>query len=96
MACERLPVHCCCEPSRRLGWVPVFETTLGKWIVFALRPVLRAADDDGDRRVEVLSITTMVAPLLLPDGTTIDAVKSANAPLAWWREVPGFVEDRGE
>jgi len=104
-----LPVHCCCEPGRRFGWVPA-----PSWLVTATRhrPVavrfhipperefIGALDEI--RAVEIKSgqvIYTEVNELALApvDGGTgevILAVSSADVPLETWRKVPGFIEDR--
>lgn len=88
-----LPVHCCCEPWMRLGWVPVpVKYERGAWIVFWPAP-WRSISSEPTAALLEGRITTMVATLVFADGTAVDAVKSGHVPLEVWREVPGFVED---
>lgn len=89
---ELLPVHCCRQPWKRIGWVPVGPYVRGAWMQFAVTPAYRR---NGERQ-EPHTITTMVAALRFRDGSTLDVVQNANEPIEVWREVPGFIEELRE
>ena len=102
---RRLPVHCCCHPTTRLGTVLVCKLPLGA----AMFPVLR--EDGSVERVIVTCVARLAtvaeqtkAPYVLDESFDPtkplnrgfryeDAVKSAHEPIEVWRRVPGFVED---
>jgi hypothetical protein len=85
---KMLPVHCCCEPGKRLGWVPAPSTP---------GPIAFMA---GHRSVNLLDGETIMPTKIstcidwLQDGTGRRlAVNSADTPIETWRKVPGFIED---
>lgn len=94
-----LPVHCCCAPSKRLGWVPVPASAMGK-------PGHYSFVQTGDRRrlwsnrtgqgdaskAETVVIHTEIALLDAEEGSYY-AVKSAHVDVAGWRRVAGFVAE---
>ena len=94
---EILPVHCCCEPGRRLGYVPVGRLPLGV-VMFPVRT------PEGLRviRTEIAEIRTIrtttevfsqVSGEITSTVTSVVAVKSAHEPIEVWRLVPGFLEE---
>lgn len=95
-----LPVHCCCEPTKRLGWVPVPASRMElDNATFAITIVAGrdAYDMWTGAKVPAPRIHTEVARLTLDDEhgqQTILAVKSADIPIETWRCIPGFIEDR--
>lgn len=92
-----LPVHCCCDPGLRLGWVPVPERVTAPcniWFVagYPAKDLLTEEVHYPERiftEVAFLHTTT-------PGGRTDYqlGVKSNDVPLETWRKVPGFIEDR--
>lgn len=86
-----LPVHCCCDPSLRLGWVPCRLTEPGP-VVFIAGHVTRdlwiGAVSSVPERVH-----TEVASLW-DNGERVLAVKSNEHPIETWRKIPGFIEER--
>lgn len=89
-----LPVHCCCDPAKRLGWVPVpdklhergcgpvrFQVGLPSYEL--LTGVVTQPDQ----------IDTTIERLIDGDEEYL-AVKSAEQPVDVWRKVPGFLEDQ--
>lgn len=90
-----LPVYCCCcDPARRLGWVPVSVKQPGP-IRFR---VGNAASDLFTGQVTAATyIETSIEWLSgSTDGRTeLLVVKSGEAPIELWRLVRGFIEDRG-
>ena len=97
-----LPVHCCCEPGKRFGWVPVPERQRVRGaICFVIAPGrMEWRDDKSVHLVFAQTINTEVNDLALGDagaggpGEIILAVNSADQPINVWRQVPGFIEDR--
>ncbi len=90
-----IPVHCCCDPSRRLGFVshPNLRR-IGDRLWLALPPPWPAlhpprADDvpPGAAYVEI------VVDSLEVDGEVMPAIKSQDRPIEWWLTVPGFARD---
>jgi hypothetical protein len=59
-----LPVHCCCDPAQRLGWVPVVEHRL-KNISFISRQASSALIDEP-RHFAAKRIDTEIALLHIP------------------------------
>lgn len=89
-----LPVHCCCEPSKRLGWVPVRKQRRGP-----IRFMLGLPSYDMETNV-VTSPPTLDTEIETIEDDRVRgcgpylAVKSANQPVDVWRKVSGFVEER--
>lgn len=86
-----LPVHCCCEPSKRLGYV-LAPDRVGRinfsWMeCFPTSLRLDVVQPPPTRH----EIHTTVESLHY-NGEHILAVKSAHQPIETWRKVPGFVE----
>jgi hypothetical protein len=87
-----LPVHCCCEPAKRLGWMP--DRYRFRWRVqvspasLTLWPPSAAGERTAPTFVDI-----EVAMLALDDHEVIRAVKSNEIPIEVWRTVPGFIED---
>jgi hypothetical protein len=94
-----LPVHCCCDPAKRLGWVPVPERRLEAPgpVRFILGHLTLNLETGAVTRPAQLD--TVVAWLencgAYPHGRQL-AVKSADTPLDQWRKIPGFIEDTEE
>lgn len=106
---ERLPVHCCCNPEKRLGTVPVHRLPMG----VAMFQVMPEPCPDRDRPYEKPErvIVTKVAKIRVDDGDLCaimgdrivdmfvkpirehEAVKSNHEPIEVWRRVPGFEEE---
>ena len=92
-----LPLHCCCDPALRLGWVPRPLGVEGpcKAVYVAGHPTrdLMTGEVTYPERiyteVEILAVEQV-------DGTSVErlAVKSNDVPIETWRKVPGFIEDR--
>lgn len=95
-----LPVHCCCNPDKRLGWVSVRENPMRvfPWIVhFVCRREFTGGSVLRGDRIDIAPakvIVTTIERLGLPGGLVIDAVKSAHEPIEVWRQVPEFQEER--
>jgi len=92
-----LPVHCCCKPAIRLGYVEVPDGTDRGSIRFTIPPAFHLqapGPDSGRPRMNPSSyILTEVATLGYGDGTGATlAVKSAHLDVETWRRVPGFRE----
>lgn len=96
-----LPVHCCCDPVKRLGWVPVpgrlrmIDMGHGEGQVTFI-----AGRDARDlwtgEPLPAPRIHTEIARLTITRNNwqeTFLAVKSADIPIETWRRIPGFVED---
>lgn len=92
-----LPVHCCCTPIIRLGYVEVPDdrTMLGQ-IVFVIPPRFSSARIPADRvgfdgaMDPGAKIYTTIELLGTSKGDAILAVKSAHLDLETWQRVPGF------
>lgn len=89
---QYLPVYCCCDPSQRLGWVPVPRT---RWrpgpIVFKVGHRLKdlmtgVVTEAGRLHTEMLWLDH--------EGERILIVKGGEQPVEVWRKVPGFLEER--
>ncbi len=104
---KMLPVHCCCTPDKRLGWVPVgesyrigpirFMTERPSWAFDPAKWVLTLEEPrhNPPRYNPPRYIETEVARLTLSrGGDTIIAVNSNDYPIEEWRKVRGFIEDR--
>ena len=94
----KFPVHCCCTPCTRLGYVVVDNPRfLGE-----VRFVVRHDDVSIDREI-VTEIATVGHLEARSDGDgeiketrhSVRAVKSAHEPIEVWRRVEGFSEDAG-
>ena len=95
---ERLiPVHCCCEPGKRLGYLPVHEgdayAQYGSTAVAFLRP--RPATPGGLGEAaglaeEVQTVRLRLRPLALGRGLSIVAFDSGHQPLDVLRTLPGW------
>lgn len=100
-----LPVHCCCEPGKRLGYLPVREDDLrgdgrGRFVAFApMLPFVFVGLDSG--------AASPVADRLMPDavrlrlrllkvntGLAIAALDSGHQPLDVLRTLPGWIDAR--
>lgn len=89
-----VPVHCCCDPNKRLGWVPAKEAP-GP-VTFVLGRPRRSLWDGTVTQPE--TFTTEIAYLVnfgavLGDAHRFLAVKSNDLPIEKWRLIPGFIED---
>lgn len=96
-----LPVHCCCHPETRLGWVPVppevsdpsFRASGGR-LRFRFQVPREAtfkALDTAWMLKPAEIIDAEVQQLMHSDGTVEWAVKSGHLPIESWRQVPGFI-----
>jgi len=95
-----LPVHCCCEPGRRFGWVPVPERQRVRGAIYFVIAPGRMEWREGNsvHLVFAQTINTEVNDLALAPvdggpGEIILAVNSADQPIETWRKVPGFIEE---
>ena len=102
-----LPVHCCCEPGRRFGWVPA-----PSWLRDARRAAVRfhipperefigALDELQSAEIKSGQVIytevneLALAPIRSDDPCEIIlAVNSADQPIEVWRQVPGFIEEK--
>jgi hypothetical protein len=92
-----LPVHCCCSPTKRLGWVRL-PRELGHrgQVRFVIPPTREFQSDITVATVKQGgTIYTEVAELFV-GVDRLFAVKSAHQPIDVWMQVPGFVPDEGE
>ncbi len=101
-----VPVHCCCDPSKRLGWVKLdrvpepgrisFCTERASYTLMASsRSLLASAEPyrmPPTRFNPAHHIRTEIAWLTQGDDTFL-AVKSNDYPIEEWRKVVGFIED---
>lgn len=83
-----LPVHCCCDPKKRLGWVPAPSTPGPRSFVV------------GQPSMNLLTGEVTHARILRTEVAWLDqhgrrrlAVKSAHEPVETWRKVAGFIEE---
>lgn len=93
---QMLPLHCCCDPALRLGWVPRPPQVDGpRSVIFVAGHVAKDLLTGEVHYPE--RIYTEVAWLVndfTPKGKGRLAVKSNDVPIETWRKVPGFIEDR--
>jgi hypothetical protein len=92
-----LPLHCCCDPALRLGWVPKPPRVEGPGkVVFVAG--LKSTDllTGEEHYPERIYTETAYLHTTTPGGHTDYrlAVKSNDVPIETWRKVPGFIEDR--
>lgn len=85
-----LPVHCCCEPAKRLGWVPCGADRPKPVNFVAGHPRI---DLETGVVTQPAIIRTEVSVLHVDDDSYL-AVKSAEQPIETWRKVAGFIEER--
>ena len=88
-----IAVHCCCDPGLRLGWVPTPPNIQGPGPVrfmagYPAKELLTGEVHYPER------IFTEVAWLEFDGEERTLAVKSNDVPIATWKKVPGFIEDR--
>ena len=88
----RLPVHCCCKPAKRLGWVDVDDRSARPGVAIMLTVRTVESGPARDLSHQHRAILTQVAELDLEGFDPILAVKSADVPIEVWRLVPGFSE----
>jgi hypothetical protein len=88
-----LPVHCCCDPERRLGWVPAQKRLGPVRFVITPRSVTLAFDDDAVPVKHPAVTLDAEVEKLHARGETILAVKSNDHPIEQWRRVPGWIDD---
>lgn len=91
-----LPVHCCCEPNKRLGWVPVPDKRLNSPGPVRFMSKLPSYDLETGTVSPAESFDTIVEFIHhhpAYDGPQL-AVNSHEVPVETWRRVPGFVEER--
>ncbi len=74
-----LPVHCCCHPMIRFGWVPV------PVLVTHNRPIRFPLPDGKILYTEIGELWGIFE--------CHPAIKSNHEPIEVWRQVPGFIED---
>jgi hypothetical protein len=95
----RVPVHCCCHPSKRLGYVEL-PRELVKWgaINFLAMPALTSGRTAaGDCAIiQGKAIRTSIEALVVGGRVGELAVKSNHEPIEVWRRVKGFVEDQAD
>ncbi len=90
-----LPVHCCCSPSLRIGYVEVPDGAGLGPIRFTIPPAFHLeapGPDSGRPRMHPASYILTEIATLLDHGATVLAVKSAHLEVDVWRRVPGFRE----
>lgn len=94
----RLPVHCCCEPAKRLGFVDVDDRLArrGAVVFLAHIPGVPGAYETLRTSIEYVQLEPYPRRLLDCGHYTIAlrkrvlAVKSADLPLEDWHNVPAF------
>lgn len=104
-----VPVHCCCNPETRLGWLPLEQSRLYPHrLRFVVQPTLeeltRRRDGSeppmgsafGQLETEVCELWRLTDERD-PDGARIPerfmALKSGDVPLEVWKRVRGFQAD---
>lgn len=92
----RLPIHCCCNPGERLGWIdaPPREGT----VTYSVLKQAQPAGFDKTRTTEptIEKVALEVARLYEADGTGEWklAVKSMHLPIETLRRLPTFEEEK--
>lgn len=94
----RLPVHCCCEPAKRLGFVDVDDRMVrrGGVVFLAHIPGVRGGYETLWTEIEYVQLEPYPRRLLPCGHYTIAlrmrvlAVKSADKPLEDWLNVSAF------
>jgi hypothetical protein len=81
----KVPVHCCCNPDKRLGWLEVPDN-LARPGVFYIP--MRSASGFGQLEVQ---LALLLDPH--PPANVILAAKSGHEPVETWEKVPGFTRD---
>lgn len=95
----RLPVHCCCEPAKRLGWLEVDDHYAKRGHCYMLARVA-GFYETVDITIEYVQLVLYPRRLLNCGHYTIQlssrrlAVKSDDRPLEEWRRLPDFTEGR--
>ena len=79
-----LPVHCCCEPGKRLGYLPVPQ---GDTLAVLLPPERR-----GDDMEPLRTATLRVRALHRQGEGRIVAFDSGHQPIEVLRKVPGWID----
>ncbi len=104
-----VPVHCCCNPEKRLGWLPLEQSRLYPHRLRVLvQPTLEeltrlrpggelpAVSTAGQLETEVCELWRLTDEKD-PDGQRIPerflALKSGDVPLEVWKRVRGFQAD---
>jgi hypothetical protein len=87
----KVPVHCCCEPGKRLGWLDLPPAAVERGHVYVMvggrEHVLNIRMIQLQRyRYELLPCGHYTAALYFKR----QAVDSEDRPLEFWRQVPGF------
>lgn len=93
-----MPVHCCCNPSKRIGWVPVPPGSQKLGTIHFVqsgdrRQLWSMRHNQGDQSVVKATVIKTEVALLVTDGASHYAVKSAHVDVAGWRRVSGFVAE---
>jgi hypothetical protein len=97
---ELLPVHCCCTPMKRLGYVPVRRLSFTNEAWFnvmnagAVERVIRT--EIGRVWLDRARVGDVINGHVENTRIFVDAVKSAHEPIEVWRRVPGFIENQGD
>jgi hypothetical protein len=95
-----LPVHCCCSPNRRLGWISDLRGP-GEWgrpgsLSFLMTPVADLGASDALSVEPAEKIQTEAADIIdyrLDRREITLAVKSAHRTADEWGRVAGFIRD---
>lgn len=94
-----LPVHCCCEPARRLGYVEVEgPVEFGQQLRFHVQPDRAAIFDPLAAEGEVTAVPADIIDTEVGEiygwavGGRKLAIKSAHRDVQDWRRVHGFRE----
>lgn len=80
------PVHCCCTPGKRLGYVRAPEGANS--VVFPLKPTSWADDTPFE------TVTLRLRRLYLGQGEHIMAFDSNHQDLETLRRIPGWVDSK--
>ena len=90
-----LPVHCCCDPDKRLGWVPC-ELQFPGPVKFRAGYIAQDLLSGVVTHPPVIKTEAAMVTVYKPHkGVAVAlAVKSAHVPIETWRRVPGFKEDK--
>lgn len=82
MANHLLNVRCCCQPTKILGQLPVSDPSPSHF---------RVVDSDGQGHL--IEIREVWDYLSKGGMTHESAIYSEDRPIAFWRTIPGFVEE---
>lgn len=92
---RELPVHCCCEPGKRLGYLTVREDELRDWHggrAVRILPRLPVSVAEGEPIAPFIPSSVLLRVRLLntPSGLPIEAIDSGHCSVSTLRMLPGW------